>query len=377
MLVVMLQITDICKNFGDHAAVDHVNLTVAAGGSLALIGPSGCGKTTLLRLIAGLEIPSGGTIALSGKVLTGLPPAERGVQLAFQAPMLYPFMTVRRNLAFTRRRSGGVDEEEHDEICDALCIGGLLERRPQEISGGETQRVALARLLMRETRVALLDEPLSDVDPLLGRTIRQYVMERLRARGSLILYVTHDQEEAAIVGDRVAVMRSGRIHQVGTPRELYDGPTTDFVAEFLSTGGLPYFKALVRRGGQGTIVLSAFEGRTKIEIPASSELDKREGSEVKVVARGPILEFGERALAPGPRVHGRVKRFEAGFKRLKGLFETSEGHLWSVDLASETSKAVLEREEGFAGPAAMSLRGAQLLLFSGDGAAMGKYTMPS
>jgi multiple sugar transport system ATP-binding protein len=227
------------KRFGDHApAVDGVDLASADGEFLVLLGPSGCGKTTLLRMIGGLEPPTSGDVLIAGHNVTHLPPRARKIAMVFQSYALYPHMTVEQNIAFPLKAQSVPKEEQRRKIDWAAGILGidmLLKRKPRQLSGGQRQRVALARALVRDPNVFLLDEPLSNLDAQRRASARDELQQFQRSVGTTTIYVTHDQVEAMGMGDRIAVMDSGHIRQLGTPREIYDEPADTFVATFLGS----------------------------------------------------------------------------------------------------------------------------------------------
>jgi ABC-type sugar transport system ATPase subunit len=224
------------KSFGSIKAVDDVNLAVAAGELCVLLGPSGCGKTTVLRLIAGLEAPDAGAITMSGQVWTGMPPQQRNVAMVFQHYALYPNRTVRANIEYPlrlRNASAADRFEKVDRISSLLGIKPLLDRKPRQLSGGEAQRVALARALVRQPTCFLLDEPLSNLDAQLRTRARAEIKRIQRDLQVTTLYVTHDQEDALALADKIAVMNKGRLVQVGTAEELFRQPKNTFIAQFL------------------------------------------------------------------------------------------------------------------------------------------------
>jgi ABC-type sugar transport system ATPase subunit len=236
---------------GNVRAVSGLDLEVADGELLAVLGPSGCGKTTLLRLVAGFEEPSEGRIVLGGRALHGVRPEDREVAMVFQSHALFPHLTAYQNLAFGLRRK--LPREEIDrsvrEIAALLCIEGLLGRRPGALSGGERQRVALGRAMVRRPAVFLLDEPLSSLDASLRAQMRAELKRLHRERPTTTVYVTHDQEEAMALGDRVAVLAEGLLEQVGTPLEVYDRPVNRFVAGFLGKPPMNFLRGRLRSDG--------------------------------------------------------------------------------------------------------------------------------
>ncbi len=236
------------KDFGHTTAVDGIDLVTDEGEYLVLLGPSGCGKTTLLRLIAGLEHPSGGDVLIGGRVATHLPPRARQIAMVFQSYALYPHKTVFANIAFPLAATGVPREQRPEKVrwaAGRLGIDNLLDRRPRQLSGGERQRVALARALVREPQVFLLDEPLSNLDAKLRSSARDELKEFQQRVGITTIYVTHDQVEAMGLGDRIAVLNEGRIQQIGTPDEIYHHPASTFVATFV---GSPPMNLLSRDG---------------------------------------------------------------------------------------------------------------------------------
>jgi ABC-type Fe3+/spermidine/putrescine transport system ATPase subunit len=226
----------VAKRFGAQAAVDGVDLEIAEGAFFALLGPSGCGKTTLMRLLAGFETPDTGRILLDGHDIAGLPPHRRPTHMMFQSYALFPHLTVAQNVAFGLRRQGMGRTQAAARVAEMLALvrlDGLGARRPDQLSGGQQQRVALARALAPRPRILLLDEPLAALDRKLREETQLELVALQRRLGLTFLIVTHDQDEAMVVADQLAVMREGRIVQAGTPRQVYERPASRYVAQFL------------------------------------------------------------------------------------------------------------------------------------------------
>jgi ABC-type sugar transport system ATPase subunit len=239
---------------GGTRGVSDVSLRVEDGELLVLVGPSGCGKTTLLRLLAGLEAPSAGTIHIGDRVVNDLPPQERNVAMVFQDYALYPHMTVRGNLEFPLRMRGLPRPEREgrvERVSRLLEMDGLLGRLPRQLSGGQRQRVAMGRALVREPAAFLLDEPLSNLDARLRTQVRAEIDELQRRTGTTMLYVTHDQVEAMTLGHRIAILQQGRLQQVATPEEVYARPATAFVAGFIGSPPMNLLPVRMARDAAG------------------------------------------------------------------------------------------------------------------------------
>ncbi|HEY2412441.1 MAG TPA: ABC transporter ATP-binding protein [Pirellulaceae bacterium] len=265
-----IEICGLSKVFrGDTRALDAVDLDVAAGELLVLVGPSGSGKTTLLRLIAGLDEPTAGRIRLGDSDVTGVPPHRRNVALVFQNLALYSHLTVRGNLEFGQQ---GVTQVA--EVANLLGISHLLDRYPAELSGGEQQRVALGRAIVRQPAALLLDEPLSSLDAPLRRGLRRELKKLQRDLGMPTIYVTHDQAEALALGDRIAVLDKGRLQQTGTPDEIYNRPANRFVAEFFGPQGMNCIEGELKRDGGSPTFTASNSG---IEWPLSGVAPSQEG----------------------------------------------------------------------------------------------------
>ncbi|MFL6417562.1 MAG: ABC transporter ATP-binding protein [Bryobacteraceae bacterium] len=256
----ILELRAITKDFPTHRAVDHLSLSLARGEFFSLVGPSGCGKTTTLRIVAGFEDPTSGEVFLDGANVNAIPPYRRNVSTVFQNYALFPHLTTSENVAFGLARSGKWTKQEIREKVDRVLatvqLTGKESRYPRELSGGEKQRVALARSLVLQPKVLLLDEPLSALDPQIRKQIRHDLKELQRRVGITFLFITHDQEEAMAVSDRIAVMKAGELIQVGTPQSLYREPNSRFVAEFLGQvnwiGGVGIRPEHVKLGSNGS-----------------------------------------------------------------------------------------------------------------------------
>ncbi len=243
----------LCKRYekAHDLAVDHVDLAVAHGEFMVLLGPSGCGKSTTLRMIAGLEAISSGSLAIDGRVVNEVPARDRDIAMVFQSYALYPHMTVRDNLAFglRRRRIDGAEIARRvDDVAGTLGLAPLLERKPFALSGGQRQRVALGRAIVRDPKVFLFDEPLSNLDASLRVSTRAELIRLHRRLGATMIYVTHDQVEAMTMGSRICIMNHGKVVQIGAPLEVYRRPADTFVASFLGNPPMNLVKAIVDNG---------------------------------------------------------------------------------------------------------------------------------
>jgi putative spermidine/putrescine transport system ATP-binding protein len=289
-----LALAGITRRFGDHTAVDNVSLEIAAGELLALIGASGSGKTTTLRIVAGYEIPDSGTVTLDGRDITDLPPQNRGFGMVFQHYALFPHMPVEDNVAFGLEARGVPKSKRLERARSALesvGLGGAGHRGIQSLSGGEQQRVALARALVIEPKVLLLDEPLSNLDPTLRQTTRDELRAMLHRVGVSALFVTHDQEDAFAIADRIAVIRKGKLLQVGTPEDLYGHPASLGVASFIGRSTILPAEALsdsVAREERMALTIGDVRREfTVTRAPGTSSA----GRPMKVVLRPDALEI--------------------------------------------------------------------------------------
>jgi spermidine/putrescine ABC transporter ATP-binding subunit len=246
----LLEIKNIAKTFGPVRAVDDVSIDIMENEFFALLGPSGCGKTTLLRMLAGFEIPTSGAILLSGRDIAPLPPEKRPLNLMFQSYALFPHMSVRQNLSYGLEMEGLGKAEIRARVDETLASTDLTqfaERKPDQLSGGQKQRVALARALVKRPRVLLLDEPLGALDKKLREKMQLELKRLQHEAGITFVIVTHDQEEALVMADRMAILKDGRLLQVGTPEDIYERPGDRFVANFI--GVMNFIDGLVDAGG--------------------------------------------------------------------------------------------------------------------------------
>jgi iron(III) transport system ATP-binding protein len=280
------------KRYGETLAVAGIDLEIARGELVTFLGPSGCGKTTSLRLIAGLELPTAGQVLIAGRDVSREPASGRNVGMVFQSYALFPHMSVLDNVAYAPVIRGSARAEAHakaHEILAMLGLDGLGARLPSELSGGQQQRVAVARAIVQQPDVLLFDEPLSNVDAKLRRRVRAEIRDLQQRFGLTAVYVTHDQEEALAVSDRIVVMDHGRIAQIGTPHDLYDRPNSRFVADFIGDANLIEGRveagifhagdlALPVEGGDGPALISVRPERIALGPPEGAPLGKVESA---------------------------------------------------------------------------------------------------
>jgi multiple sugar transport system ATP-binding protein len=256
--VAEIKLVNVVKRYGDVVAVDRTNLTAEDKEFLVLVGSSGCGKTTTLRMIAGLEKVSEGEIYIGDRLVNNIAPMDRDIAMVFQNYALYPHMNVFQNMSFGLELRGFAKSEikkRVHETAEILDIGELLKRKPKELSGGQRQRVAMGRALVREPKVFLMDEPLSNLDAELRLQIRQDIARLQRDTAITTLYVTHDQVEAMTLGQRIAVLKQGVLQQLGSAHDLYALPANSFVAGFIGSPGMNIFEAALKRDGQSYVLL--------------------------------------------------------------------------------------------------------------------------
>jgi multiple sugar transport system ATP-binding protein len=300
-----LTISGLHKSYGQHQAVRGIDLDIAEGEFAVLVGPSGCGKSTLLRTIAGLEEIDSGTIAIDGEIVNGLRPRDRNIAMVFQNYALYPYMKVYDNIAFGLR-ARAVPKAEVDRrvrgAADLLGLGPMLDRLPRQLSGGQRQRVAIGRAIVRDARLFLFDEPLSNLDAKLRDEMRGEIKRLHQGIGKTMVYVTHDQIEAMTLADRIVLLKDGRIEQQGAPLDLFERPATRFVAGFLGSPSMNFVPATVEGGGV------RFADGTMLPLPAA-RVARLNGSMGRGVTFGVRPEHVSRAAA-GERRPG-VERLSA------------------------------------------------------------------
>jgi spermidine/putrescine ABC transporter ATP-binding subunit len=290
-------IRSLTKRFGDLAAVDAVTLDIRRGEFFSLLGPSGCGKTTLLRMIGGFELPTEGSIRIHGADMTWTPPHRRPVNMVFQHYALFPHLTVEENVAFGMRYKGVARSEEPGRVRSALALvqlSGFERRHPHQLSGGQRQRVALARALALEPEVLLLDEPLGALDQKLRKEVQVQLKHLQRSLGITFIFVTHDQEEALTMSDRVAVMNRGRVEQVDDAARVFERPATEFVANFM--GASNFFAARVSEAAGGTVAV-ALKAGGQVRLPSTEGGPYRVGEDLRFVVRPEKLDLRGRDLS--------------------------------------------------------------------------------
>lgn len=300
-----LQIAGVTKEFGSFVAVDDLTLTVPSGSFFALLGPSGCGKTTTLRMVAGLEQPTSGTISIGGRDVTGTRAHQRPVNTVFQSYALFPHLTVGENVAFGLRRTGKKEIDRRvTEGLELVELAHLADRRPVQLSGGQQQRVALARALVNRPSVLLLDEPLGALDLKLRRQM-QLELKRIQIEvGLTFIHVTHDQEEAMTMADTVAVMNRGRIEQMGSPAALYELPRTAFVANFLGQSNLVAGTVVEESSTSGVLGVEVAGSRVLVPVERSVRTSGKvlvgvRPEKLRLLVDGQEPAAGENVLGPG------------------------------------------------------------------------------
>jgi putrescine transport system ATP-binding protein len=293
----LLRIDGVVKRFGSFTAVDKLSLDIRAGEFFALLGPSGCGKTTLLRMLAGFETPDAGKILLNGRDIARVLPHQRPVNMMFQNYALFPHLSVRDNIAFGLKRLKMPRPQIDARVAEMVALvklEGLETRKPHQLSGGQKQRVALARSLARRPQVLLLDEPLAALDKKLRESTQGELTELQRRLGMTFIIVTHDQEEAMTVADRIGVMDSGRLEQVATPRQLYEAPASRWIAEFV--GDINMIEGQIERAEEHRLTIATRNAGTIVAVEPRQPVSKTticvaiRPEKVKLSRRGPVSD---------------------------------------------------------------------------------------
>lgn len=302
----LIRIADVSKAFDAFTAVDSVSLEIAQGELFALLGGSGCGKTTLLRMLAGFEVPTSGRILIDGQDMAGIPPYERPVNMMFQSYALFPHMTVEANIGYGLKHDAMTSQQRRDrvaEMLDLVQLSPFAGRKPHQLSGGQRQRVALARALAKQPKVLLLDEPLGALDKKL-REHTQFEIKNIQEKtGITFVVVTHDQEEAMTLASRIAVMDRGAIRQIGRPAEIYERPASRFVADFI--GSINMFEGEVRKSDGG--VLSVFVPEAETELIATEASSLTPGTKVTLALRPEKIALSAKRPSAGQNaLRGRV-----------------------------------------------------------------------
>ena len=351
-----LEITSVSKSFGGHGVLDDVDLSIERGEFVVFVGPSGCGKSTLLRMISGLETVSSGTIAIEGEVVNDVEPAQRGTAMVFQSYALYPHMSIFQNVSFGLRMAHRPRDLIRDKVNKAAAIlklDRLLDRKPAQLSGGQKQRVAIGRAIVREPRVFLFDEPLSNLDAELRVQMRAELMDLHHRLGTTMIYVTHDQVEAMTLADKMVVMNGGRIQQAGPPLDLYDDPDNRFVAGFVGSPKMNFLPAQVAAGGR----LALADG-AEIPLPFPGPAP---GDAVEIGLRPEHLHL----LPPGAQAQGLM--IEGKVTLIEELGAESFVHAVLSDGTRATIRA--GRDEAVTGTTLRATADPRhMLLFSPDGA---------
>ncbi len=310
---VLLSLRGLRKTFDTQEAVSGLDLEVLSGEFLTLLGPSGCGKTTTLRIIAGLEMPSAGSVLLDGKDITALAPEKRAVNTVFQNYALFPHMNVAKNIAYGLRMRGAGKEEiarKTAEMLELVQLTGYGKRMPGQLSGGQRQRVAIARSLILSPRILLLDEPLGALDLQLRRQMQVELKRMQQKLGITFIYITHDQEEALLMSDRIALMRGGRFVQVGTPLELYEQPQTAFAASFIGETNLIAGRAAAVKEGEVLLDIAGFS------LPCGSQDWITPGEELLLCVRAQRMHLSPEPVSMPCRLKGElVESHYAGGER--------------------------------------------------------------
>ena len=306
-----VQLKNVEKTFNKNKVLKGINVEVPDGSFMVMVGPSGCGKSTALRCIAGLEEVTGGSIFIGDEDVTSKEPKDRNIAMVFQNYALYPHMTVYENMAFPlklRKRPKSEIDKAVREAAEILDITQYLDRKPKALSGGQRQRVAIGRAIVREPKILLMDEPLSNLDAKLRNQMRAEIIKLRQKINTTFLYVTHDQTEAMTLGDRIVIMKDGFIQQIGTPQEVFDHPANLFAADFIGTPQMNFFDAeLQREGDRYSVILGGI--KVELSLEKSADLTKKgiSGQPVTLGARPNHIMLGK---GEGGYILAKVDVFE-------------------------------------------------------------------
>lgn len=294
-----IELKNINKSYGEHQAVQGLDMTIEDGELLVLLGPSGCGKSTTMNMIAGLEDASSGQILFNGKDVTTIAPFERNVAMVFQSSLLYPHLTARKNIRMSLKRtklSAAEIDRRVDDAAKTVDVLHLLDKFPAHLSGGERQRVATAKAIVRQPDCFLLDEPLSALDAALRLSLRSELVNLQKRLHTTMLFVTHDQVEAMTMGDRIGVMRAGRLEQIGSPTEIYNNPRTLFVAGFVGAPPMNIFKGAIEQTAEGRVFTNA--DMRVLLTGSAAKLEPR--TEVALAIRPHLMELSNEGASSVP-----------------------------------------------------------------------------
>jgi multiple sugar transport system ATP-binding protein len=311
-----VELRGVSKRFGDLTVIQNVDLSVGKGEFCALLGPSGCGKSTMLRMIAGLEEVTSGSVLINGTDVTRTPPAKRRIAMVFQSYALYPHLTVKQNIAFSLSVAGApreVQDKRASEIAALLQLGQLMDRKPAQLSGGQRQRVAIGRALVREPEAFLFDEPLSNLDAMLRVQMRIELAKLHKALGTTMIYVTHDQVEAMTLADRIVVLDRGVVAQVGAPLELYARPNNKFVASFIGSPTMNFVTVTPQKLDGRTVTLafngSEAEAARQLAVETRNALDGSHPQPAEIGVRPEHIMIGDPS-DPRAQLSGTVQLVE-------------------------------------------------------------------
>jgi multiple sugar transport system ATP-binding protein len=346
-----IKLESLCKKYGNVVAVDSVNLEIADDEFLVLVGPSGCGKTTTLRMVAGLEDISSGSVYIGDRRVNDVEPKDRDIAMVFQSYALYPHMSVYDNMAFglkMRKVAQSEIERRIQEASAMLGIGHLLKRKPRELSGGQRQRVALGRAIVREPAVFLMDEPLSNLDAQVRANTRTELLRIHQRVKNTVMYVTHDQVEAMTMGDRIVVMKDGHVQQVAAPKEIYDHPANKFVASFIGSPPMNFLDAEIESAGDAaTLRGPAFA--FSVNGSSAQRLARTSSRSVTIGVRPEDVIVGNGTAASGS-VRARIDVVET-LGAEQHLFLTSEGNSFLARVSADYAAHVGDQVSATIDPA--------------------------